>query len=198
MGVKTAIIPYDEITKKYLAGISQQYDIVHADAGAKYAKEITFEASELEPLVSIPHNVDKVSPVSKVGKVAINQAFVGSCANGSLRDLEIIAKILKNKKVARGVRFMVTPASSKVLNEAIKSGAASQIVESGAIIVNPGCSVCCEDGGSLADGEICISSSSRNFLARMGSAQSQIYLGSPATVAASAIKGEITDPREFL
>lgn len=198
MGVKTAIFPPDEVTKKYLSEVKQSFDIVHADEGAKYAQEITFEARDLEPLVSIPHNVDKVAPISKMDRITIHQAFVGSCANGSVEDLKLTAQILKGRKVAHGVRFIVTPASRNVLERIIESGVASQIVESGGILVNPGCSVCCQDGGSIGDGEVCISSSTRNFLARMGSPNSQIYLASPATVAASAIKGEITDPREFL
>jgi homoaconitate hydratase family protein len=198
MGAKTAIFPPDKVTKKFLSNVKDKYENVYSDPGATYAKEFTYDASKTEPMVSCPHTVDKVVPVSKIGHVKVDQAFVGSCANGSIEDLEIVARILKGKKIAPHVRLLVAPASKDVFQHVIASGALAQMVDAGAILINPGCGACSEDVGSLADGEVCLSSSTRNFLARMGNPKSGIYLGSPATVAASALKGEIADPREFV
>jgi 3-isopropylmalate/(R)-2-methylmalate dehydratase large subunit len=198
MGAKTAIFPPDNVTKKFLGNVKEKYEIVLADKDAGYARELTYDVNSIEPVVSIPHDVDKVVPISKVGHVKVDQAFVGSCANGAIEDMEIVAKILKGKKIAPHVRFLVAPASKDVFQKIIANGTLAQMVDAGVILINPGCGACSEDVGSLADGEVCLSSSTRNFLARMGNPKSEIYLGSPATVAASAIKGEIADPREFL
>jgi homoaconitase/3-isopropylmalate dehydratase large subunit len=156
------------------------------------------DVSDLEPQISCPHTVDNVKPVSEVAGTKINQAFLGSCTNARFEDLEIAAKILEEKRIHNDVRMIVTPASQQIWLKAAKSGVAETLIKAGAIITNPSCGACFGAlGGILAPSEKCISSSNRNFQGRMGSPAAEIYLGSPATVAASALKGEITDPREY-
>ncbi len=152
----------------------------------------------MEPQVSIPHNPGNAKPVSEIGDVLIDQAFLGSCTNGRLEDLEVAAKILKGHQVNSKVRLLVTPASRKVLIEANKAGYIQILLEAGAHITPTGCGPC--PGGHMGligPGEVCISSTNRNFRGRMGSPESEVYLGSPATVAASAIEGRIADPRKY-
>jgi homoaconitase/3-isopropylmalate dehydratase large subunit len=156
------------------------------------------DVSSLEPQVACPHTVDNVKPISEVEGIKIQQAFLGSCTNGRFEDLEIAAEILEDKKIADDVRMIVTPASQEIWLKGAKSGVAETLINAGAVITNPSCGACFGAlGGMLASGERCISSSNRNFQGRMGSLGAEIYLASPATVAASAIKGELTDPRGF-
>jgi homoaconitase/3-isopropylmalate dehydratase large subunit len=148
-------------------------------------------------MVACPHQVENTKPVGEVVGTRIDQAFLGSCANGKYEDLVVAAKILAGKRVDPRVRLLVTPGSKQIMLEAMKSGVLQTLIESGALVTNPGCSACAGDGGMMADGEVSLSTANRNFLGRMGSNKSSIYLSSPATLAASALKGTIADPREF-
>lgn len=172
--------------------------LVKPDTDAIYEKVYEREVNDLEPQISCPHTIDNVKPVSDVIGIKINQAFLGSCTNGRYEDLEVAASILNGKKIHKDVRMIVTPASKEIWLKTAKSGIFETLINAGAVITNPSCGACFGgQGGILAPGEICISSSNRNFQGRMGSNNSEVYLGSPATVAASALKGEITDPRDF-
>jgi len=142
--------------------------------------------------------VENTRPVSEVLGTRIDQAFLGSCANGKYEDLAVAAQILRGRKVDPRVRLIVTPGSREILLQAMQSGVLQTLVESGALVTNPGCGACAGDGGTMADGEVSLSTANRNFIGRMGSPKSSIYLSSPATLAASAVKGAIADPREFL
>jgi homoaconitate hydratase family protein len=198
MGVKCAFVPPDEKTAEYLSGrVKHPYQPVTADADASYEREIAVRLDELTPMVSCPHEVQNTKPVSEVEGTHIDQAFLGSCANAKYEDLVVAARILKGRKIHPGVRLIVTPGSRQILLDAMNSGVLQTLIEAGGLVTNPGCGACAGDGGMLADGEVCLSTANRNFLGRMGSAKSQIYLSSPATLAASAIKGAIADPREY-
>ncbi len=200
-GAKTGIFPSDSITRDYLVAQGREdcYKKINADSGAVYEKSIDIDCSKLEPMVSKPHTVDNTISVSEIGKVKLDQVFIGTCTNGRLSDLELAAKILKGKKTAKGVRLIVVPASKKVYLEAIRKGIISDLVESGASVLAPGCGPCVGvHEGILGDGEVCLSTQNRNFKGRMGNPNSFIYLSSPATAAWSAVKGYISDPREVL
>ena len=198
MGTKNAIVPPDEVTKKYLTGrAKQRYSAVYSDSDAQYIETYTYDLSELEPQVACPHRVDNVKPVAEVGKIEINQAFLGSCTNARMEDLEAAAAILRGKKVSRRVRLIVSPASRDIYQKALDGGLIKIFVEAGALVEAPCCAACMgAHVGILGPGEVCISSSNRNFRGRQGSPESKVYLASPATVAASAIKGVITDSRD--
>lgn len=198
MGAKTAIVPPDETTFRYLKGRARwDYQPVYSDVGASYVDEMEYDLSRLEPQVALPHQVDKVRPVREVAGVKVDQAFLGSCTNGRLEDLVEAARVLEGKKIAPGVRMLVVPASREVYLEALRKKVLEKFVEAGAIVGSPSCAACMGGHiGIIGPGEVCISSSNRNFRGRMGSPEAEVYLGSPATVAASALKGEITDPRD--
>lgn len=201
MGVKCAFFPPDQKTAEYLKDKLEdptRYRPVHADPDAVYEQEIPVDISQLEPMVACPHEVENTKPIGEVAGTHIDQAFLGSCANAKYEDLVVAAGILKGRRIHPGVRMIITPGSKKIMLEAMNSGVLQTLMESGALVTNPGCGACAGDGGMLADGEVCLSTANRNFLGRMGSNQSQIYLSSPATLAASAIKGVIADPREFV
>jgi 3-isopropylmalate/(R)-2-methylmalate dehydratase large subunit len=199
IGAKFAFIEPDEKVTDYLMGRSKNsFEVVKADADASYEQIYEENVANLEPQVSLPFSVDHVKPVSKVNNVKIDQAVLGSCTNGRLEDLRIAAEILRNKKIHADVRLLVIPASSEIYREALKEGLIDSFMESGAIFCHSCCGPC--NGGHmglLASGEVCISSSSRNFKNRMGSPGSEVYLASPATVAASAIEGKVADPRNY-
>ncbi|MCL5037791.1 MAG: 3-isopropylmalate dehydratase large subunit [Chloroflexi bacterium] len=199
MGAKNAIVPPDEKTFEWLKGrTDKSFSLVYADPDAFYEREINVEASGLVPQVACPHAVDNVKPVGEVKGVKINQALLGSCTNGRIEDLEAAARVIRGKTVHPGVRMLVIPASREVYLEAIQRGILETFVQAGAVILNPGCGPCLgAHQGLMAEGEVCISSTNRNFQGRMGSRNSSVYLASPATVAASAVKGEIADPREI-
>ena len=201
MGVKCVFLPPDGTTEEYLRGRLEnpsRYRPVLADPDAVYEKEIAVDLAKLEPMVACPHEVQNTKPVREVLGTRIDQAFLGSCANAKYEDLVVASEILKGRRVHPNVRLIVTPGSKQIMLEATKTGILQTLLESGALITNPGCGACAGDGGVLADGEVCLSTANRNFLGRMGSSKSEVYLSSPATLAASAIKGVISDPREFV
>jgi 3-isopropylmalate/(R)-2-methylmalate dehydratase large subunit len=197
-GAKFGLFPVDDITLGYLKSVGIE-DAQHfgPDEDAEYEKEYELAVSNLEPLVALPHSVGNVQPVRTIAGEPVHQAMLGSCTNGRLEDLKAAADILKGRQVASSVRMYVYPASRRVFNEAMDEGIIQTLSQAGAIICPPSCGPCFgSHGGLLASGEVCISSTNRNFKGRMGSPDSQVYLASPATVAASAIYGRITDPRE--
>jgi 3-isopropylmalate/(R)-2-methylmalate dehydratase large subunit len=199
MGAKAAIVPPDERTIRYVkARTDKPFEPVYADPDAEYAQEFQLDVSELEPQVAKPHQVDNVVPISAAAGTKIDQAFLGSCTNGRLEDLEMAARILKGRKVHPDVRMLVIPASWEVYLEALRRGLLEIFIEAGALVLNPGCGPCLgAHQGLLAPGERCISSTNRNFQGRMGSPEAEVYLASPAVVAASAVTGEIADPRDL-
>jgi homoaconitase/3-isopropylmalate dehydratase large subunit len=195
MGAKDGIVATDEETFRFLGGNRAGEDYI-SDDDAVYASVKEYDLSRLEPQIACPSMVDNVKPVSEVGRVEIDQAVLGSCTNARLSDLEIAARIIKGKKVAEGIRFLVIPASQTVYLDALKGGFIETFLEAGATVCNPGCGPCCGlHQGILAAGEVAVSTTNRNFVGRMGSRKSEIYLASPATVAASTLTGVITDPR---
>jgi 3-isopropylmalate/(R)-2-methylmalate dehydratase large subunit len=198
MGVKCAFVPPDEETERYVRERNgARYSPVWADADAAYERVLNVDESSLEPMVACPHEVQNTKPVRQVAGTRIHQAFLGSCANAKYEDLEVAARILRGRRIQPGVRFLITPGSKQIMLEAARSGVLAALLEAGAMFTNPGCGACAGDGGVLADGEVCLSTANRNFLGRMGSSKAEIYLSSPATLAASAIRGAIADPREY-
>jgi len=200
-GAKAGIFESDETTKSFLKaeGRGKDYKALAADADATYEKTIRISAGQLEPTVSKPHTVDNTALAKDLKGVKIQQVVIGTCTNGRTEDLEIAASILKGRKPAEGLRLIIAPASKRVLLEAIDAGLIKIFVESGAMVLPPGCGPCMGlHQGALGDGEACLSTANRNFEGRMGNPRSFIYLGSPATAAATALRGEITDPREVM
>lgn len=199
MGAKTAIVPSDGLTERYLKGRARgSYKSVYADRDDTYVEERTYDMEKLEPQVACPHSVDNVRPVNEVEGIEIDQAFLGSCTNGRFEDLVEAANVLKGKQVSKEVRMLVVPASREIYLEALERGILSIFAKAGALIEAPSCAACMGGHvGILGPGEVCISSSNRNFRGRMGSPKAKIYLASPATVAASALRGKITDPRDL-
>ena len=200
MGAKSGIIQPDQKTYEYLKDkVFESYNPVYGDPDAKYEKEIFVDVENLEAQVACPPNVGNVRVADDLADVEINQAFLGSCTNGRIEDLRIAAKILKGKKVKENVRMIVVPASQKIYMEALKEGLIEVFVKAGAFFGPPTCGPCLGGHfGLLADDEVCISSTNRNFVGRMGSPKSKVYLASPATVAASALTGKITNPKKFI
>ena len=200
MGAKNGIIAPDETTAEFLAGrVKKMPDLkaLQSDKDAEYERTVEFDVSKMEPQVACPSSVDNVKPVSEVGNVPVDQAFIGSCTNGRLEDLQAAAKVMKGKKVKEGVRALVIPASQEVWKQADVEGLLKIFTDAGAIVCGSACGPCLGGHiGLLAAGETCVSSSNRNFIGRMGSPQANVYLASPATVAASALTGKITSPRE--
>ena len=228
MGAKNAYLPPDETVIEYLAVRkakreqrtenreqrtesedhleaaisalrSQIADLaLYPDAGATYAATYHYQAEKLEAYVACPHSMDNIAPLSQVAGTRVQQAFLGTCTNGRLEDLAAAADVIRGKQVAAGTRFLVIPASSQVLNEALRLGYIQTFVEAGAVIGVPGCGPCMGNHmGIPAPKEVAISTANRNFRGRMGTPDSEIYLASPAIVAASAVKGVIADPRDL-
>jgi 3-isopropylmalate/(R)-2-methylmalate dehydratase large subunit len=188
------------VLAEYLEGRAKRpFQPVHPDPDAQYEQEIRINLSALEPQVVLPDKVAWNSkPVQEVQGQKVDQAFIGSCANGRLSDFAIAAEIVKGRKVAQGTRFLLTPGSQSIFKEAIKAGYVETLMDAGALVTSSTCGACFGGHmGLLADGEVCITASTRNFKGRMGSSQAKVFMGSPATVAASAIRGVITDPREI-
>jgi 3-isopropylmalate/(R)-2-methylmalate dehydratase large subunit len=199
MGAKSCFMEPDEKVLRWLEPRARgEYQVILPDRDANYEREHIYDISDLGPQVACPHQVDKVKPVSQVAGIRIHQALLGTCVNGRLEDIAIAARLVKGKKIHPCARFLVFPASMNVYREALAKGYLATLLDTGAIIMNPGCGPCLgAHEGTLAPGEVCISSSNRNFRGRMGSRDAEIYLGSPATVAASAIAGEIVDFRKL-
>ena len=198
-GAKVGIFPSDRVTRDYLRAQGREagYRAITPDADAAYERTIDIDAGSLKAMVAKPHVVDNIAPASTLSDIKINQAFIGTCTNGRLEDLQEAAAMLKGKKAAAGVRLLVCPASRKIYTQAIEEGYISTIIEAGGIILPPGCAACLGlHQGVLADGEACISTANRNFKGRMGNPEASIYLASTATATASALTGRITDPRE--
>ncbi len=197
MGAKTGIVNPDDKTYRYLERLGVKYlSGFVSDPHAEYEYTFEFDVSDLEPQIACPHAVDNVKPVSEVEGVPINQVFLGSCTNGRIEDLRMAARILKGKRINKGVRMIVVPASRRIYLEALREGLIEIFLRAGCTICNPGCGPCVgAHQGVLAPGEVCLSTSNRNFKGRMGCMDAEIYLASPATAAASALTGEITDPR---
>ena len=202
MGAKCGFMPIDKKTFAWLKPRipeDKQIKPIAADKDAKYEKVLEFDISKLKPQVSIPHSVDSVKPVDKLKNIKINEAFLGTCTNARLGDLKIAASILKSKKVDKGVKFIIAPSSRSIFLHALKLGLIDIFIKANSVIVAPGCGPCVgTHNGVPGDGEIVVSSANRNFKGRMGNPNAFIYLASPATVAASAIEGKITDPRKYL
>ena len=201
MGAKAGIIEPDEKTYKWLKehGAKSMGQRVKSDKDAIFKKVLEFDVSKIIPQVAKPHTVDNVEPVNKLKNVKIGQAFLGTCTNGRLEDLQVAYSILKNKKIHESVKMIIAPASKDIFQKAMRKGIISEFVKSGACVVAPGCGPCVgTHNGVLSSGEVCISTANRNFKGRMGNPEGFIYLGSPATVAASALKGKITDPRKYI
>jgi 3-isopropylmalate/(R)-2-methylmalate dehydratase large subunit len=200
-GAKVGLFASDETTHEFLKeqGRGKDYKPLAADTGAIYEKVIKIKANELEPTVSRPHTVDNTALASDLKGTKIQQVVIGTCTNGRMEDLSAAASILNGRKAAKTVRLIIAPASRKVLLDAIEAGYIQIFVESGAMILPPGCGPCLGlHQGALGDGESCLSTANRNFEGRMGNPKSFIYLSSPATAAASALTGSITDPREVM
>ena len=199
-GAKIAVFEPDVLTRQYLSAVRRKprYEI-HAGKIAKYTDEFEIDLDKLEPIVAAPDNVDNVKNIREVEGTPIDQAFVGSSTNGRLEDLQVAAKILKGRKVNPRTRCIITPASRRIYEEAINSGLVDIFLQAGAVFTNATCGACVGTHlGVLGTNEVCISSSTRNYIGRMGSTSAKIYLASPATVAASAIRGEVADPRRYL
>lgn len=200
MGAKCGLMEADQKTVDWVKAHSRkEFTTVKSDDDAVYARVKEYDISALEPQIAKPHTVDNVSPVGQVAGTPIQQGVIGTCTNGRIEDLRIAAGILKGRKINRKTRLIVAPASRQVMLQAIREGLLEIFVESGAAVVTPGCGPCVgTHNGVPSDGENVISTANRNFKGRMGNNKAFIYLGSPATVAASVLFGKITDPREFL
>jgi 3-isopropylmalate/(R)-2-methylmalate dehydratase large subunit len=197
MGAKNGYVAPDDITRAWLAGRTETaYWEILPDPDASYVQLLDYDVSRLAPQVARPHRVDNVVPVNEAVGTPIDQAVIGTCTNGRMEDLEAAADLLRGRRIAANVRLLVLPASREILLEAIEVGIVSDLLAAGATLLNPGCGPCLgAHEGCMAPGERTISTANRNFRGRMGSREAEIYLASPATVAASALKGEITDPR---
>ena len=193
MGAKAGIVPPDDLTRRY----APVPDWLRVEDDAVYLDRLTVDLSGVEPLVACPPRVDAVVPAGTLGDVRVDQVFLGTCTNGRLQDLRAAADILRGRHIADGVRMIVVPASSTVLQDAIADGTLSALLAAGATVGTPGCGACIgRHMGVLGAGEVCLSTSNRNFSGRMGSPEARIYLGSPQVAAATALRGVITDPRE--
>ena len=196
-GAKNGIFPVDETTIAYLTGRSQRpWTVYEADEDACYEQTIEIDLSQLEPTVSWPHLPENTKPASEGKDIKIDQVVIGSCTNGRMEDMEAAWKILKGKHVAKGVRVIIIPATMAIYRECLVRGWTTDFVDAGCVVSTPTCGPCLGGYmGILAEGERCVSTTNRNFVGRMGHVKSEVYLASPATAAASAITGYITDPR---
>lgn len=199
-GAKNGIFPVDDVTKEYLNGRSQrEYKVYEADADAEYTQNIVINLSELEPTVAYPHLPENTHPVSDAKDIKIDQVVIGSCTNGRISDMEAAYEILKGKKVKKGIRVIIIPATMAIYKECITRGYMEAFVDAGCVVSTPTCGPCLGGYmGILAADEKCISTTNRNFVGRMGHTSSEVYLASPAVAAASALTGYISDPREVL
>ena len=199
MGAKCGLMEADRKTIDWVKAHSDKaFVAVEADPDAKYAMIREYDLSKLEPCVALPHTVDNVVPVSEAAGIPVQQGFIGTCTNGRLEDFRIAAQILQGRRIADNTRLIVAPSSRQSYLEAIREGLIEIFIEAGAAVVTPGCGPCVgTHNGVPSDGENVISTANRNFKGRMGNNKASIYLASPATVAASMLKGKISDPREL-
>ena len=200
LGAKFALFEADHVTLDYLSSrTDEELAEFRADEDAHYEAEHCFDLSDLEPQIACPHSPDNVHPISAVKDVSVQQAYLGSCTNARLDDLALAAGLIEGHKVASSTQLIVAPASQQVMLDATRAGHIEKLVAAGATIVPAGCGACAGvHSGLLAAGDVCLSSTNRNFQGRMGSPDAEVYLGSPAMVIAAAITGKITDPREFM
>lgn len=195
MGAKNAVFPADDVLDDFLG--SNSYNKVWADEGAKYVREIEIDLGEVFPLVAAPHNVDNIKGISEVAGKSVQQGLIGTCTNGRIEDIRVATEIIKDKKVKKGFQLLVLPASKEIYLQAMEEGLIQDLIKAGANILGPSCGPCLGTGqGIPADGYTVISTANRNFPGRMGNKNAEIYLASPATVALSALKGVISDPRD--
>jgi 3-isopropylmalate dehydratase large subunit len=200
LGAKNGYVPPDATTEAYLRGVGVEpgrYEAVLPDEGAEYRQVVRVDCDSLTPHVACPHAVDNVRPIGDVAGTKLDQVFIGSCANAKYDDLVEAASVLRGRKVAPRVRLVITPGSRDAMARAAADGTLATLIEAGALVTNPGCGACAGDGGVMADGEVTLSTANRNYRGRMGSYEAEIYLASPATAAASATVGVITDAREL-
>ena len=199
-GGKNGIFPVDDLTREYMKEHSKRPFVEYeADADAEYDEEYTIDLSTLKPTVAFPHLPENTKTIDEVGEVNIDQVVIGSCTNGRMDDLRIAAKILEGKKVAKGLRVIVIPATQQIYLDAMEEGLIRTFIEAGAIVSTPTCGPCLGGYmGVLAEGERCVSTTNRNFVGRMGHVESEVYLASPAVAAASAITGRISGPDEVM
>jgi 3-isopropylmalate/(R)-2-methylmalate dehydratase large subunit len=199
-GATSGIVPGDSETIKYLreeAGVNENIELVTPDKDAIYDRVLEINASVLTPQVACPHAVDNVKAVSNIDETKINQIVIGSCTNGRLDDIAAAAEILRDKKIAKGVRMLVFPASWRIYKNALKKGYIADLIKAGAVVMNPGCGCCLGvHQGALGDGETALSTTNRNFKGRMGNPNGEVYLCSPVVAATSALTGIITNPLE--
>ncbi len=199
-GATSGIVPPDEETIRYLreeAGVQDSLDMVVPDAGANYDEVINIDVSKLEPQIACPHTVDNIKGIKDVSGTKIDQVVIGSCTNGRLDDLEMAARVIRGKKIARNIRMLVFPASGRIYSQALGKGLIGDFMTAGAVVMNPGCGPCLGiHEGALGDGEVALSTTNRNFKGRMGNPTAEVYLCSPVVAAASAVAGVITDPRK--
>lgn len=198
-GATSGIVPPDVETLRYLkdvAGVDETVEFFGPDPDATYERVVEIDAAALVPQIACPHTVDNVKSVDTVAGTAVQQIVIGSCTNGRLDDIEVAARILAGKKIARGVRMLIFPASGRIFRDAMQAGYLMTLMEAGAVVVNSGCGPCLGvHQGALGNGEVALSTTNRNFKGRMGNPNSEVYLCSPAVAAASALTGKITDPR---
>lgn len=199
-GGKSGVISPDQKTIDYIKEkTGEDFEVIKSDSDANYSEVIEIDVTNLEPVVAVPHLPSNGKKITKIENIKIDQAYLGSCTNGRIEDLRVAASIMKGHKVKEGVRMIVVPATTEIWKQANKEGLLDIFMDAGATVSTPTCGACLGGYmGILAEGERCISSTNRNFVGRMGSPKSEVYLASPATVAASAIEGKITDPRRFL
>jgi 3-isopropylmalate/(R)-2-methylmalate dehydratase large subunit len=199
-GATSGVVPGDEETVRYLrrvAGVRDLFLLVKPDKDAVYEREIRIDAPSLAPQIACPHTVDNVKPVDAVLGTRVHQIVIGSCTNGRLDDIEAAARILRGRKLAKGTRMLVFPASARIFREALDKGYVLELMKAGAVVMNSGCGPCLGvHEGALGDGEVALSTTNRNFKGRMGNPNSEVYLCSPEVAAASALTGVISDPRK--
>ena len=199
-GATAGVVPPDEETVRYLreeAGVTDELDLLAPDEDAVYDRVVEIDATRLDPQIACPHTVDNVRPIGEVKGRRIDQVVVGSCTNGRLDDIAIVARTLKGKRVAEGTRMLVFPASWRIYSDALKSGYLADLIAAGAVVCNPGCGPCLGiHQGALGDNETALATTNRNFKGRMGNPGADVFLCSPMVAAASALTGKISDPRE--
>lgn len=197
-GAKNGIFPVDEVTIEYMSGrVNRKWTAYQADPDAVYSQKITIDLSSIKPTVSFPHLPENTKTIDEVGDIAIDQVVIGSCTNGRLSDMAAAANLLKGKKIAKGVRAIVIPATQHIFKECIRLGYMDTFIDAGCVVSTPTCGPCLGGYmGILAEGERCVSTTNRNFVGRMGHTKSEVYLASPAVAAASALTGKIADPKE--